>query len=312
MRERTGMSRDPFSDILTLTNAEAILTGSLRAGGRWAVRFPPRDRITFFTVVKGNCWGYFEGEEPTHFATADIGVLAVPRTFVLCSDPRVSPVDATTLFSLERTKVELGDGKDFAYLGGHVMLDPVRGRLVMDVLPPWMHIVGSSPQANIFRWLVDQLAAEQAAEQPGSELASAQLTQLLFIQILRAHLRTADMIPVGWLRALADSRVAPALRLMHAEPSRDWHLDELAKASAMSRTTFALHFRTAAGVAPLTYLTAWRMRLAERALRDDTTPVAVIAQTLGYSSESAFSNAFKRETGKSPTAYRSGLKTTTR
>jgi transcriptional regulator GlxA family with amidase domain len=171
---------------------------------------------------------------------------------------------------------------------------------------------GASPQANIFRSLVDQLAAQQAGEEPGAELASAQLTQLLFIQILRAHLGRADTIPVGWLQPLADERIAPALRMMHANPSRDWHLDELAKASAMSRTTFALHFRTAAGVAPLTYLTAWRMRLAERALRDETTPVAVIAQTLGYSSESAFSNAFTRETGKSPGAYRNGLKPATR
>jgi AraC-like DNA-binding protein len=72
----------------------------------------------------------------------------------------------------------------------------------------------------------------------------------------------------------------------------------------MSRTTFAFHFRTVAGVAPLTYLTQWRMRLAERTLREQATPVAVVAQSLGYTSESAFSNAFKRVTGRSPRAFR--------
>lgn len=92
---------------------------------------------------------------------------------------------------------------------------------------------------------------------------------------------------------------------MHADPARSWHLDELAKACAMSRTTFAFHFRKIAGVAPLTYLTEWRMRLAERALREETTPVAVVARSLGYTSESAFSNAFKRVTGNSPKRYRS-------
>jgi AraC-like DNA-binding protein len=50
----------------------------------------------------------------------------------------------------------------------------------------------------------------------------------------------------------------------------------------------------------LTYLTDWRMRLAERTLREEATPVAVIAQSLRYSSESAFSNAFKRVTGRPP------------
>jgi AraC-like DNA-binding protein len=115
-------------------------------------------------------------------------------------------------------------------------------------------------------------------------------------------------MPASWLRALGDARLAPALRLMHAEPGRAWHLDELASVCAMSRTTFALHFRQAAGVAPLTYLTEWRMRLAERTLREDRAPVAVVAQSLGYSSESAFSNAFKRVTGNSPKTCRSAAR----
>jgi AraC-like DNA-binding protein len=72
----------------------------------------------------------------------------------------------------------------------------------------------------------------------------------------------------------------------------------------MSRTTFAVHFRAVAGIAPLTYLTEWRMRLAQRTLREDDTTVAAIAGSLGYASESAFSNAFKRVTGSSPKAYR--------
>lgn len=46
------------------------------------------------------------------------------------------------------------------------------------------------------------------------------------------------------------------------------------------------------------------MALAERALREENQHVATVAQTLGYTSESAFSTAFKRETGKSPKAWR--------
>jgi AraC-like DNA-binding protein len=113
----------------------------------------------------------------------------------------------------------------------------------------------------------------------------------------------------GWLRAFGNPRIAPALRLMHGDPARSWHLDELAAACAMSRTTFASHFRASAGVAPLTYLGEWRMRLAERRLRDEDIPVALLAQSLGYSSESAFSHAFKRMSGHSPTAYRHVVRT---
>ncbi|MFF3818606.1 helix-turn-helix transcriptional regulator [Streptomyces bluensis] len=55
---------------------------------------------------------------------------------------------------------------------------------------------------------------------------------------------------------------------------------------------------------PLTYLLNWRMRLASRHLRHEQTPVAVIAQRVGYPSESAFSNAFTRTMGISPRRYR--------
>jgi AraC-like DNA-binding protein len=106
------------------------------------------------------------------------------------------------------------------------------------------------------------------------------------------------------LRALSDPRLAAALRMMHGEPGRAWGLEELAQASSMSRTAFAVRFRALAGTTPLAYLTAWRMRLAERALREQKASISAIGQALGYSSESAFSNAFKRETGLSPQGYR--------
>lgn len=309
LRDSTKMLIDPFSDVLALTSAEAVLTGGFTAGGPWAIRFPAREKIKFFAVVKGSCWVSLEGEpEPILFETGDVGLLATPRISVLSSDLTVEPVDAMSLFSgAGRTLATLGSGDEFAHIGGHVLLDPVRGRLLADTLPPWIHTKAASPQAAILRWLLDRLIDERDFGQPGSQLASSQLTQLLFIEILRSHLQAADLMPAGWLRALAEPRIAPALRLMHGDPARSWHLEELAGACAMSRTSFAFHFKTAAGVAPLTYLTEWRMRLAERALREERTTIAVVARSLGYSSESAFSNAFKRVKGIAPSAYRASL-----
>jgi AraC-like DNA-binding protein len=303
------MTVDPFSEILKLTNAEAVVTGGFTAGGPWAIQFPGRDKIKFFAVVKGSCWATVQGEaEPIHFETGDVGLLAKRRSFVLASDPSIEPLDAMELFSgAGRTMATLGDGKDFAHIGGHVLLDPTRGDLLADILPTWIHTRAASRHAATFRWLLDKLIDERDLGEPGAQLASAQLTQLLFIEILRSHLDRSSLMPAGWFRALADPRIAPALRLMHGEPGRSWHLEELAEACAMSRTSFAFHFRTAAGVAPLAYLSEWRMRLAERALREERTPIAIVARSLGYASESAFSNAFKRLRGRSPTAYRASV-----
>ena len=300
------MSVDPFSDILKFTRAESLVTGSFTAGGAWAIRFPAPDKIKFFAVVKGSCWVRIDGEDqPGKVGPGDVGLLAAQRSFILSSDLDTQPIDAMGLFKGGLTKsAHLGSGEDFSYLGGHVLLDAASRHLLADALPPWIHVPAVSPQATAFQWLLDQLVQERSSNLPGASLASDQLAQLLFIQILRAHLKTASVLPVGWLRALADLRLAPALRSIHGDPGHSWGLEELAKGSAMSRTTFAESFKAAAGIAPLAYLTAWRMRLAARALRDDDVSVSELARSLGYTSESAFSNAFKRTTGSAPNRYR--------
>src|SRR5690242_3904471 len=121
LRESTEMSSDPFSDILRLTKAEALLTGGFSAGGKWAIRFPGREKIKFSAVVRGRCWVRLEGEpEAALLESGDVNLLASPRSFVLASDPGVKPVDAVSLFSgAGQSFVKLGDGSEFEYLGGH-------------------------------------------------------------------------------------------------------------------------------------------------------------------------------------------------
>jgi AraC-like DNA-binding protein len=105
-------------------------------------------------------------------------------------------------------------------------------------------------------------------------------------------------------RRVSDKRPAPCAGPHAFRTWKAWRLGELARASAMSRTSFAERFRTMADVPPLTYLNSWRMLLAQRALRDRDKRVGQLAVELGYTSESAFSNAFKREVGMSPMRYR--------
>jgi len=299
------MTDDPFSDILKLTNAETVVSGGFTAAGAWAIRFPEMGKMKFFAVVKGNCWLCSGEDAPVAAQAGDVFLLSVARSFILASDPAVTPIDATQVFASSSGPFARLGGDDCLLIGGFVRLDPASGALLADVLPPLIHVQAISPQAAVLQWLLDQFVRERQSELPGSSLASAQLAQLMLVQILRVHLQTSATLPAGWLRALADPRIAPALRLMHRDPSRSWQLEEMARAVAMSRTSFAFHFKAVAGVTPLAYLTAWRMRLAERALREEDTPVAVLARSLGYTSESAFSNAFKRATGSAPKRYRS-------
>ncbi|MBB1200873.1 AraC family transcriptional regulator [Enterobacteriaceae bacterium 89] len=300
------MNNDPFSDILELTQAQSMVTGGFNAGGRWALRFPAPDKIKFFAIVRGNCWVTLDGEPaPRYFSAGDVGLLSAKKAFTVASHKDVEPVDAMTVFlGAGKSHLPVGQGNDFEYLGGHILLNPTSEKLLMHVLPPWIQIPAASKQATSFRWLLEQLVLERNGGENGSLLASAQLAQLLFIHILRAYLYSGDTLPSGWLRILADKRLTPALQMIHGDPARSWHLDELANACAMSRTTFSQRFKAVAGVTPVAYLTQWRMRLAERALSSGTEQIAEVAHSLGYSSLSAFSHVFKRETGQTPKAWR--------
>jgi AraC-like DNA-binding protein len=305
LRDNTGMASDPFSDIIKIADARSVVSGGFTAETPWAMQYPVPEKIKFFAIVKGHCWLRLDSEkEPVRLETGDVLVVSGQRPFLLSSDLETEPIDAKAVFAAATGPMaQIGERDDYVQIGGHVQLNPSSGNLLSDALPPLIHVRAAAPQAGILQWLLDQLVQEETAGLPGSSVASMQIAQLLFVQLLRSQLENAEPFPPGWLRALGDPRIAPALRLMHSDPSRAWQLNELARAVAMSRTTFALHFKTVVGVPPLTYLLNWRMHLAQRALREDNVQVSEVALSLGYTSESAFSNAFKRVMGQAPKRY---------
>lgn len=295
---------DALSEILQLVEARTFVSGRMVAGGDWAVRFPPPDKIKFTAMLTGGCWLEMDGLlAPVWLDAGDVIAVNGRLAFTLTSRPGRSPVEAASLFRLDG-EAQAGDGSDVSLIGGHVAVEARRGEALVDVLPPLIHVRGASPGAARLRWLLDGLAVETGSTRPGADLAASHLAQLMFLELLRAHLVQAVAgSATGWLAALADPRLAPALRLIHGDPSRLVTLDELAAACAMSRTAFAVRFRTTTGQTPMTYLTTWRMRLAERGLRGHD-PVAAVARSVGYASDSAFSTAFKRATGLPPGSYR--------
>jgi AraC-like DNA-binding protein len=134
---------------------------------------------------------------------------------------------------------------------------------------------------------------------------STRLPELVLIEVLRAHLASAPAADHGWLAALRDPVLAPALSFLHADPARKWTVAELAANAAVSRSVLDDRFRQVLGRSPIRYLTEWRMHLADDLLASTDMGVVGIARRVGYDSEEAFSRAFKRERGLSPSHWRS-------
>ncbi|WP_327673309.1 helix-turn-helix transcriptional regulator [Kitasatospora sp. NBC_00458] len=300
---------DPLTEALELTGVRCVLSRGLTAAGAWALAFPAPGRLKVQAVLQGTVWLLVEGAEPpVRLEAGGAAVLAGDRPYILASDPAVPAVDALPLLraSAEPFFHTGDDGRDTVTIGAHLELDTTAEDLLLSLLPPVLQVGAATAEARTACWLMEQTLRELASDRPGASFAAGHLAPLLLVQVLRAFLTGADAghCPTGWLRALADERIAPALRLMHGDPSRPWTLAELARAAAMSRTSFAKRFKDVAGVPPLAYLRRWRMHRAEHTLRRADTPLSAIASALGYGSESAFSNAFKRATGLSPRHYR--------
>lgn len=304
------MLDDPLSEVLDLVGVRGQLSGAFAARGRWVTRSAVTSPLKVSVMVRGRCRLSTDGlDAPVELEAGDIAVLT-GRSW-LCAEGGTGegpPVE----FAPEAGDYALRvGGADFAaddvVLGGHVEFDPAGAALLTRALPPLALVRASDSVAPALRACVDRLVEEVTGERAGAAFAIRLHAQLLVLEVLRAYLDQAEL-PPGWLRALTDDRLRPALALLHGEPGRPWRLEELARAAAMSRTSFAVRFRSVAGVPPLTYLNAWRMLLARRALRDEDVRVGELAARLGYTSESAFSTAFKREVGEAPLRYRHRLR----
>jgi transcriptional regulator GlxA family with amidase domain len=151
--------------------------------------------------------------------------------------------------------------------------------------------------------MLNVLSHEAVAPKLGATMMTDHLARILFVQALRTYV-ASDEHPTGWLSALHDEKIGAALALMHRDISRQWTVDDLATAVGMSRSSFALRFKTLVGLAPLDYWLQWRMRLAGQLLRNTKKTVASVALAWGYESERSFGKAFKRVMGGAPTWYR--------
>jgi AraC-like DNA-binding protein len=137
---------------------------------------------------------------------------------------------------------------------------------------------------------------------PGGETVVTRLADVLVIQAIRGWLEENQALQTGWLGALRDKQIGRALSLIHRKPERDWTLSSLGKEVGLSRSAFAKRFADLVGVPTKHYIAQCRMRLAHRQLQQRGIGISELAGKVGYRSEAAFSRAFKRHIGVSPSA----------
>ncbi|MGW7072525.1 AraC family transcriptional regulator [Streptomyces sp. NPDC054855] len=277
----------------------------------WGLRFAPSNGAGFHVVLQGSAWLLTAGDgvEPVALGPGDVVFLAHGRGHGLASAPD-APLEE---FALEadgtwpREWESAGDGATTVLLCGAYQLDKARAHPLLAELPEVVHLPARVGEHAAVRAAVELLGAELADAQPGSDAVVPALLDTMLLYILRAwwlRERHGTGYPTGWAAALADPAVAAALRAVHGDPAHPWTVENLGALAGLSRAAFARRFTATVGTPPLAYLTWWRMTTAGRLLRADDLPLRQVAERAGYTSEFAFSKAFKREFGVAPGQYR--------
>ncbi|MGI5397313.1 AraC family transcriptional regulator [Streptomyces sp. CA-251251] len=300
---------DPLEDVLTLLNPRSHLSSGLVAGGRWAVSFGAPDGVKFNAVRRGSCLlEVDEVSEPIELAEGDCYLLTRQRPFTLRSDPQAVPVDAAHVFGRAQAGIaRAGQGSDVFLIGGRFSFRARAQELLLDRLPPVVHVPAGTQHAETVQWALTAIDLELTHQPMASTVVAEHLAVVMLVHVLRLHLAREPHAVSGWLAGLGDPVVATALTFLHRDPARSWTVAELASATAVSRSTLAARFKDTVGQGPQEYLTRWRIELAARQLRDGEETLASIAHSVGYGSESALSVAFKRVLGVPPGDYRKHL-----
>ena len=146
---------------------------------------------------------------------------------------------------------------------------------------------------------------QAGAGRAGGEAVLAKLSEVLFVETLRAYIAHLPPQQTGWLAGARDAEVGRTLALMHRSPAHPWTIASLAKQAGVSRSVLAERFRHYLNEPPMAYLTRWRLQLGAQMLAATSYPVAQVAAEAGYESEAAFNRAFKREFEIPPARFRS-------
>jgi AraC-like DNA-binding protein len=299
LSQSANVASDPFSQVLAALGTRSVRGTRLEAAGDWALAFDGRERLKFVALTQGQCWLLLPTHPPQALTAGDVFLLSDTH-YVVASSPTVEPVDGMALYEPPgRDVVRLGEGGETVMIGGGSGFAEGSASFVLDALPSYLRIDRASPSAEAVARTIKSLQSEAENVRIGGSLVAERLAEILVIEAVRAYVATSPSKSVGWITALSDRRIGMALKLMHGDVARRWTAPMLAEQVGMSRSAFTERFSARVGRPPLDYLTHWRMVLAQRKL-DAGGNVAAVADAVGYSSQSAFTHAFKRTLGRTP------------
>jgi AraC-like DNA-binding protein len=297
---------DALSTILEAIGLRSVVYSKFPLATPWGLDIVKDENSQFWRLVSGSCTVGSPDGRVIEMAEGDLIFVPHGSAHWIADSATSLRMPSPEFVKARRLGIPVfNNGDDRTVLvAGHFEFDYQSLHPFLKDLPPVIHIRQYVTENQLLVKEVTQLMLEELNnERPGSGVMLKCLSEIMFVNIIRAYLEQ-DMPDSGFLSALNDLRISKALKLMQDSPQNDWTLESLASEVGMSRSVFFNRFKKLVHETPLGYLTNWRIRQAQRLLIKDNSNISEIAANVGYQSEAAFNRIFKSKTGQTPAVYR--------
>jgi len=300
---------DILAEILDRVRLGGTLLYHFELGDPWNLALPQRPYALFHYISPGSppaTLALEQGRE-LRMNPGDFVVVSRGEPHEIYSDRRTKPF---SVLDLDRSSAQRGvvrhGGNAHPYstmiCGKFTVARPSRNS-VLELLPPVL-LLKPTEDGEWLEAILRRMVSESARERPGQGIALSRLTEVLFVEVLRSWIKSLGPGEGGWLGAMADPHIGPALQLIHERPERPWTLDDLGQRVGLGRSAFSARFTKLVGQSMYRYLIVRRMEEAAFLLESSDDGIARIATRVGYETVAAFSKVFLRHHSLSPGRYR--------
>lgn len=301
---------DPLTHFLDGPRATGAFALSMHMSAPWAIRVRDNAALTVLVVTRGQA-----RVDGVLLTVGDVALVRGPEPYTVTDAAASAP------------SIEIGPGQLCTTLDGRDLRDELRhgirrwgnavngecsvligtyertdeaGGIVSRALPRLAIVPHGRADAD----LIGLLEREIANDDPAAQVVVDRLLDVLVVSTIRGWVNDPDRAREATWLTCTDPVVARALECLHAEPAAPWTVEALARRVNTSRASLAARFRTGIGEPPMSYLTRWRITLAGDLLHSADHTVSDVARSVGYTNAYAFSTAFKRQVGATPSEFR--------
>ncbi|MEH6649845.1 MAG: AraC family transcriptional regulator [Motiliproteus sp.] len=304
MSERLNDQIDVLGDVLQTLSFRGSIFFQSELAAPWGMTLGPVGVPQFHVALSGECFIGGEGMDTVKVEDMDIIMMPNGHSHWIADQPGrklVASENARDACELGNPLFQSGEVTN-RLLCGLVHFDKTSPHPILDSLPEVLHFPKLKPTEPV--WMTVMLI-DAEIRRSNSHLSQIvdRLTEVLFLQLLNHYVKE-NRQESGFLAALSDRRIHKALKLIHQEPGFDWSLSTLGDQVGMSRATLVRNFQNTVGVTPMAYIKNWRIMKAYNAIKNSSTPLEQIAESMGYSSTRTLTRAFERQYGCTPSEMR--------